>query len=99
MFQKRLRELELEVAEKETDLENQTRKTVDDLIKKKEQMAKMKKLRKARLDRVVEEIDLADEHGEIVCVCVCVCVCVQHRKLGQMHRLFRLKDKMLAVYD
>ena len=66
-------------------------------------MAKMKKLRKARLDRVVEEIDLADEYGEIVCVCACVCVCVcvgvQHRKLGQMHRLFRLKDKMLAVYD
>ena len=71
-----MRELELEVAEKETDLENQTRKTVDDLIKKKEQMAKMKKLRKARLDRVVEEIDLADEYGEIVCVCACVCVCV-----------------------
>ena len=39
-------------------------------------MAKMKKLRKARLDRVVEEIDLADEYGEIVCVCACVCVCV-----------------------
>ena len=35
-------------------------------------MAKMKKLRKARLDRVVEEIDLADEDGEIVCVCVCI---------------------------
>ena len=47
--------------EKETDLEDQTRKTVDDLMKKKEQMAKTEKLRKARPDRVVEEIDLADE--------------------------------------
>ena len=37
-------------------------------------MAKMEKLRKARLDRVVEEIDLADKDGEIVCV--------QHEKLG-----------------
>ena len=71
-----MRELELEVAEKKTDLENKTSKTADDLIKKKEQMAKMKKLRKARLDRVVEEIDLADEYGEIVCVCACACVCV-----------------------
>ena len=31
-------------------------------------MAKIEKLRKARLDRVVEEIDLADKDGEIVCV-------------------------------
>ena len=37
-------------------------------------MAKMEKLRKARLDRVVEEIVLAEKHGEIVCV--------QHEKLG-----------------
>ena len=37
-------------------------------------MAKMEKLRKARLDRVVEEIDLAEKHGEIVCV--------QHEKFG-----------------
>ena len=71
MFQKRLRELELEVAEKETDLEDQTRKTVDDQIKKKERMAKMEKLRKARLDRVVEEIHLADEDEEMrVPVCL-----------------------------
>ena len=94
MFQKRLRELELEVAEKETDLEDQTRKTVDDQIKKKERMAKMEKLRKARLDRVVEEIHLADEDEEMR-----VSVCLQHRKPGQIHRLFQLKDKMLAVYD
>ena len=51
----------------------------------------MEKLQKARLDRVVEEIDLADKDGETVCV--------QHEKLEQIHRLFRLKDKMLAVYD
>ena len=71
LFQKRLRELELEVAEKETDLEDQTRKTVDDQIKKKERMAKMEKLRKARLDRVVEEIHLADEDEEMrVPVCL-----------------------------
>ena len=86
-----MRELELEVAEKKTDLEDQTRKTVDDLIKKKEQMAKMEKLRKAQLDRVVEEINFAGEDGEIVCV--------QHRKPGQIHRLFQLKDKMLTVCD
>ena len=61
MFQKCLREYEIEAVEKETDLEDQTRKTVDDLMKKKEQMAKTEKLRKARPDRVVEEIDLADE--------------------------------------
>ena len=54
-------------------------------------MAKTEKLRKPRLDRVIEEIDLADKDGEIVFV--------QHRKLGQIHRLFQLKDKMLAVYD
>ena len=66
-----MRELELEVAEKETDLEDQTRKTVDDQIKKKERMAKMEKLRKARLDRVVEEIHLADEDEEMrVPVCL-----------------------------
>ena len=56
-----MREYEIEAVEKETDLEDQTRKTVDDLMKKKEQMAKTEKLRKARPDRVVEEIDLADE--------------------------------------
>ena len=61
MFQKCLREYEIEAVEKETDLEDQTRKTVDDLMKKKEQMAKTEKLRKAWPDRVVEEIDLADE--------------------------------------
>ena len=61
MFQKCLREYEIEAVEKETDLEDQTRKTVDDLMKKKEQMAKTEKLRKARPDRVVKEIDLADE--------------------------------------
>ena len=61
MIQKCLREYEIEAVEKETDLEDQTRKTVDDLMKKKEQMAKTEKLRKARPDRVVEEIDLADE--------------------------------------
>ena len=54
-------------------------------------MAKTEKLRKPRLDRVTEEIDLADIDGEIVFA--------QHRKLGQIHRLFQLKDKMLAVYD
>ena len=56
-----MREYEIEAVEKETDLEDQTRKTVDDLMKKKEQMAKTEKLRKAWPDRVVEEIDLADE--------------------------------------
>ena len=56
-----MREYEIEAVEKETDLEDQTRKTVDDLMKKKEQMAKTEKLRKARPDRVVKEIDLADE--------------------------------------
>ena len=56
-----MREYEIEAVEKETDLEDQTRKTVDDLMKKKEQMAKTEKLRKARPDRVIEEIDLADE--------------------------------------
>ena len=86
-----MRELESEVAEKEINWEDQTRKTVDDLIKKKERMAKTEKLRKPRLDRVIEEIDLADIDGEIVFA--------QHRKLGQIHRLFQLKDKMLAVYD
>ena len=52
----------------ETDLEDQTKKTVDDLIKKKERMPKMEKLRKARIDRVIDEINLADEDGEIACV-------------------------------
>ena len=41
MFQKRLRELELEVTEKETDLEDQARQSVDDLIKKNDRIAKM----------------------------------------------------------
>ena len=68
LFQKRLSELNLEVVEMETDLEDQTKKTVDDLIKKKERMPKMEKLRKARIDRVIEEINLADEDGEIACV-------------------------------
>ena len=68
LFQKRSRELNLEVVEMETDLEDQTKKTVDDLIKKKERMPKMEKLRKARIDRVIEEINLADEDGEIACV-------------------------------
>ena len=63
-----MRELNLEVVEMETDLEDQTKKTVDDLIKKKERMPKMEKLRKARIDRVIEEINLADEDGEIACV-------------------------------
>ena len=69
LFQKRLRELELEVTEEETDLEDQARETVDDLIKKKERIAKMEKLQKAQLDRVVEDISFADEDAEIVCVC------------------------------
>ena len=68
LFQKRLSELNLEVVEMETDLEDQTKKTVEDLIKKKERMPKMEKLRKARIDRVIEEINLADEDGEIACV-------------------------------
>ena len=69
LFQKRLRELELEVNEEETDLEDQARETVDDLIKKKDRIAKMEELQKAQLDEVVEEINLADEDAEIVCVC------------------------------
>ena len=68
LFQKRLSELNLEVVEMETDLEDQTKKTVDDLIKKKERMPKMEKLRKARIDRVIEEINLADQDGEIASV-------------------------------
>ena len=44
LFQKRLRKLELEVTEEETDLEDQARETVDDLIKKKERIAKMEEL-------------------------------------------------------
>ena len=68
LFQKRLRELNLEMVEMEIDLEDKTKKTVDDLIKKKERMPKMEKLRKARIDRVIEEINLADEDGEIACV-------------------------------
>ena len=51
----------------------------------------MEKLKKVQLDRVVEQINFADEDVEILCV--------QHRKLWQVHRLFRLKDKLLAVYD
>ena len=54
LFQKRLEKLELEVTEEETDLWDQPRETVEDLIKKKERRAKMEKLKKVQLDRVVE---------------------------------------------
>ena len=54
LFQKRLEKLELEVTEEETDLWDQPRETVEDLIKKKERREKMEKLKKVQLDRVVE---------------------------------------------
>ena len=42
------------MTEEETDLGDQPRETVEDLIKKKERRANMEKLKKVQLDRVVE---------------------------------------------
>ena len=44
LFQKCLRKLALEVAESETDLEDQTRKTVGDPVKKKQWMVTAEKI-------------------------------------------------------